>query len=155
MFQMSRLADYGMVILIHAARGKHDGIHTARNVAEDTGLPFPTVTKLLKMLERGGVLCSHRGPQGGYRLARPSEEISVVDIIKAVDGTPGLTQCNLHPVATCEREATCSAKDSWRLVSQTMTRALTGLTLADMAGQLSETGVEQRIAESISNRHAV
>ncbi len=132
MLKISRLADYSIVLLLHAAEDGA-GIHTARGLAKATSLPLPTVTKILKALARHGILGSQRGKTGGYRLTRPVEQISVVDVITAIDGKPAMTQCTEEAQAPCERASFCRTKGHWRQVHETVLTALETLTLADMA----------------------
>jgi FeS assembly SUF system regulator len=129
---MSKLADYGIVLLLTAAR-QWQLIHTARELANEAHLPLPTVTKLLKALTRSGLLVSTRGALGGYRLAKEPREINVVDIISAVDGPPAMTQCTDPAAELCEHEQTCPTRGNWRVIHHRVLAALAGLTLADMA----------------------
>jgi FeS assembly SUF system regulator len=133
MLRISRLADYGIVLALHAAKGGPDTVHTARELAGAASLPLPTVTKVLKALTRAGVLSSQRGKAGGYSLTRSPKEISVVEVITAIDGQPAMTQCTEDPANPCEREEFCPARSKWHIVHATILRALRGLTLADMS----------------------
>jgi FeS assembly SUF system regulator len=131
---MSKLADYSMVLLLHAARTPAPGqVHTARSLALATGLPLPTVTKVLKRLTRGGLLRSQRGASGGYALARPIGDINLVEVLTAIDGPPALTQCTDSSTEDCERERICPTRANWRLIHRTVVNALENLTLADLA----------------------
>jgi FeS assembly SUF system regulator len=130
---MSKLADYGIVLLLHAARGGSATVHTARGLAELAALPLPTVTKLLKCLARAGLLVSQRGAAGGYQLARDPDAITIYEAMSAVDGPPALTQCTDDGVGDCQREAICPTRTNWRLINRTVVQALQNLTLADMA----------------------
>lgn len=151
MIRMSRLADYGMALLLHAARPPQ--VHTARELAVAASLPLPTASKVLKVLAKGGVLCSQRGVRGGYRLARPAAEISVVDVLRAVDGLPALTQCNSRrSESRCSRETICPTRRNWRVINETVMRALAGLSLADMAEPVSLRLIE---IESPRQKHEV
>ncbi|MDH3768701.1 MAG: SUF system Fe-S cluster assembly regulator, partial [Gammaproteobacteria bacterium] len=94
MLRMSRLTDYGTVILAHLARDDSNGLHTTSHVAEQTHLASTTVSKLLKMLTRAGLISSFRGATGGYRLARPASEISAAQIIDALEGPVSITECS-------------------------------------------------------------
>ena len=134
MLKMSKLADYGMVLLLHAAGDPGAGeVHTARSLAQAARLPRPTVTKILKSLTRAGLLTSQRGVAGGYALARPLEAITIVDVLSAIDGPPALTQCTDASAAECERETICPTRANWRLIHRTVLSALESLTLADLA----------------------
>jgi FeS assembly SUF system regulator len=131
--RISKLADYGIVLLLHAAERGTDSVHTARDLASAASLPLPTVTKILKALARGGVVVSQRGKTGGYALSRAPKDVSVVDIITAIDGKPAMTQCTQAPRNPCIRESFCPAHPTWQVVHATMLKVLSSLTLADMA----------------------
>ena len=99
MFRISRLTDYGIVVMTHLAVCADDDTQNARELASCATLPVPVVSKLLKSLTRAGLLLSQRGTKGGYRLARSANEISVVDMITALEGPVGITECAVHPGA--------------------------------------------------------
>ena len=92
MIRLSRLADYGVALMTQIALAG-DRVHSAQELAASTGVPLPTVSKLLASLARADLLVASRGARGGYRLARPAQEIPVGAIVSAVDGPIALTQC--------------------------------------------------------------
>ena len=131
MIRLSRLTDYGIVLMAHLA-GAGDGPHAARDIAAETQLPLPAVSKLLKSLAREGLLTSSRGAKGGYRLARPAEQITVPEMIAALEGRPlGFTECAQHPGA-CPQEAACHVRTPWQQISRAVQGALARITLADL-----------------------
>src|SRR5258707_6170179 len=95
MFRLNKLTDYGIVLMAHVARSPEETPHTARSLAKETKLPLPTVGKLLRQLSEHRLLSSHRGVNGGYNLAREARSITVADIILALAGPIGLTQCSV------------------------------------------------------------
>jgi FeS assembly SUF system regulator len=131
MLRMSKLADYGTVIMSAIARDP-DNVHSAANIAAATGLAAPTVCKLLKALSRGGLLVSLRGANGGYLLPRAPERITLADVIAAVDGPFGMTECSTAP-GLCTQEAACAIRANWQKISVVIYEALRQVTLADMA----------------------
>ena len=131
MLRISKLADYATVILVHLAR-QNTSISNAKEIAEQTHLKVPTVSKLLKMLAKGAVLTSHRGAKGGYNLAREPEEIAVGEIIRIVEGNFGLTECRYQHGA-CSLEPYCNVQANWQLISQSIELALNQVTTADLA----------------------
>lgn len=135
MIRIARLTDYAIVLLTHFAR-MADQAHTARDLAARTGIPLPTVCKVLKALSRGGLLVSQRGVKGGYTLARPAAEISIAGIIGALDGPIAMTECSAHAPGLCELEPGCPVRGNWRRINQVVQRALDGLTLGDMTAPL-------------------
>ncbi len=118
-----------MTHVAHAAAETHN----AHDLAEKTHLPPPTVSKILATLSRGELLESVRGRQGGYRLARDPSDISVEDIIAAVDGPIALTQCVDQGPGACDVEAFCPSSAHWHRINEAIRRALSEVTLAELA----------------------
>jgi FeS assembly SUF system regulator len=135
MIRLSRLTDYGIMLLTLMARDRDGATQSARDVAARSRLPQPTVSKLLKALAHGGVLETHRGVRGGYRLARPAEDITVADVIAALEGPIGITECTAHPGA-CGVEPLCPVRTNWGKINRAVLEALTGISLAEMARPL-------------------
>jgi len=138
MFRLSKITDYGIVLLAHLASAKGSGMQNARELAEQVGLPFPVVSKILKSLARRGVLQSHRGAKGGYSLSRPPQEITVAEMIAALEGPVALTECSSQSTVCCH-EASCPVRDPWQLINRTVETALSQITLGDLvdpAGRL-------------------
>lgn len=130
MLRMSKLTDYGIVLLVHLASDPNR-THNARELAADTQLPFPVVGKILKALTRTGLLTSQRGAKGGYGLARAPEQISVVKMIAALEGPVSLTECGVGP-GTCEHEGSCRVRSPWQRINQAIIETLERITLADL-----------------------
>ena len=132
MIRMTRVTDYGIVLLTYFARSSEGTLHTARDLARDAHLPLPTVNKVLKTLTRHGLLESHRGVKGGYTLARHPEEISVAEIISATEGPVAMTECTVDGPGGCDHESECPVSDNWQRINQAIQEALDGITLAEM-----------------------
>lgn len=133
MLRLTKLADYGIVLLIHFARAAEGAVMTARDLARASHIPQPMVSRVLKLLSSEGLLTSHRGVKGGYSLARPAREISVAGIVGALEGPIGMTSCSEPEPGDCEHEAWCPAQRHWRLINQVVTGALSQVSLRDMA----------------------
>ncbi len=132
MIRMSKLTDYAILILAHLARSP--GTLTAHELAERSRVPLPTVSKLAKELSKAGLVVSHRGRNGGYGLARTAEQISVAEIVEALEGPIALTECARPGGATdCDLEDTCLARASWDPVSRAIETALRALPLSSIA----------------------
>ena len=129
MIRMNKLTDYGVVLLTTFARDPGQGI-SARELSLRTGIPQPTVVKLLKTLLKAGLLVSQRGTKGGYSLSRSPEEIPVSTIVEALEGPVAITECNVP--GTCEHERRCPARPNWAAVNEVIHEALSRLTLAQM-----------------------
>ena len=139
MFRISRLTDYGIIVMAHLAEYSDNNSHNARELAEDTRLPAPVVSKILKSLTRAGLLISQRGSKGGYSLARIPSEIPVVEMIMALEGPLGITECTIHPGA-CAQESSCQVRDPWQRINGAVHAALEKITLADLAKPIDPAG---------------
>ncbi|MCW2266379.1 FeS assembly SUF system regulator [Gluconobacter cerinus] len=128
MLRLSKLADYATVLLVHL--GQHEGLATAAALAGETGVPEPTVAKLLKGLASSGLVISHRGARGGYRLAGALEEITIATVIAVVDGPISITAC--CDGRECEHSSLCGLSGQWDMVNDAILRTLNSITLADM-----------------------
>ncbi|WP_434387248.1 SUF system Fe-S cluster assembly regulator [Melittangium boletus] len=137
MLRMSKMTDYGIVLLAELARAG-SGTRTAKELSACTQVPLPSVSKVLKGLHGAGLLVSHRGASGGYGLARPPEAIPLTEIITALEGPVSFTECGAHgtPEAggTCELETVCRVRGHWRIINRTLQDALGKLSLADLCG---------------------
>lgn len=114
-------------------------VTTASELTESTGLPGPTVSKLLKQLSRAGLLDSQRGSNGGYTLSLAADDISVSDIVSALDGPIALTECMTADGAVCEIEALCPTRTNWRQINNALVEALDRVSLAEMARPVVQT----------------
>ncbi len=132
MIKLSRMADYGVILMTQLARTS-GAVTTAADLSATCALPLPTVSKLLKQLAQNGLLDSHRGTKGGYALARATDDISIADIIGAVEGPIALTDCIEVDGTMCEIEALCPTRTNWRRINDVLTEALDGVSLAEMA----------------------
>lgn len=132
MIRLSRIADYGIVVMSHLAR--HPERHMAApDIAAATGVPLPTTSKILKTLARAGLVASQRGVRGGYGLARPSAEIPVAAVIEALDGPIAITSCVEGGEGDCDIERLCAARANWQRINDAIRTALSEVTLAEMA----------------------
>ena len=108
------------------------GVQTSPGIAATTGIPEPTVAKVLKTLAAGGLVASQRGARGGYRLLRPLSTIPIADVIAAVDGPIALTACVEGSTVECESQGLCPMRGRWDPVNEAIHQALSTITLADM-----------------------
>ena len=132
MIRINKLTDYAVVVLAEMA-GEPDKVITAPRLAGDTNLPLPTVAKLMKSLAHGGILVSHRGAGGGYVLGRNANDITVAEIISALEGPISLTECVDGTEGDCEVESLCPMRGNWDKVNAAIRQALSEVTIADMA----------------------
>ncbi len=133
MLRISKLTDYGIVLLAHFAELGDGETHNAREMAEATSLPLPVVSKILKTLAQESLLVSQRGSKGGYALARPADEVPVARIIAALEGPIALMACSAGP-GHCDVEESCRVRDPWQRINQAIEETLRRVTLADLTG---------------------
>jgi FeS assembly SUF system regulator len=133
MIRLGKLTDYGLVLMTHMAQNHDRLLHTGRDLAIESRLPLPTVSKLLKLLLQGGLLVSHRGIKGGYSLARKPREISVAEIAAVLEGPIALTECSTDISGLCDLEPCCPIKNNQRIISQAVCGALEKVTLSDLS----------------------
>jgi FeS assembly SUF system regulator len=130
MIILSKLADYGVIVATHLAAFPERQL-TAGAVAIATWLPQATVAKVLKALAHAGLVIATRGPTGGYRLARGAKAISVAEVVAAIDGDIGLTQCSVH-VEDCARTTYCPTRPHWAAINRAVGEALAAVSLDAM-----------------------
>lgn len=131
MIKLSKMTDYAVVILAEMAGGEGQ-LMTASGLSEKTGLPEPTVAKVLKLLARGGLVKSMRGINGGYRLCRQPATISMAAVITALEGPVQLTSCVDGSEECCNHSVSCAMRGKWNPVNAAMQKALEDVTLAQM-----------------------
>ena len=131
MLRVGKLTDYGTVVMTSLAQ-QPERLQSAAEIAAELGLALPTVSKILKALVQHGLLVSLRGAKGGYSLAVPPEEISIAQIIAAIEGPIALTECS-DSAKLCEQESLCSVRGNWQRINQEVLAALQQVTLADLA----------------------
>ncbi|MCC6278472.1 MAG: SUF system Fe-S cluster assembly regulator [Oligoflexia bacterium] len=131
MLRLSKLTDYGIVLLTHFAKDS-ESVLTSTDLAERTRVPLPTVGKLLKLLTKGEILVSHRGSLGGYKLSREPRAISVHQVIHALEGAPQLTDCSVGESGNCDLEGGCPVQGHWTKLNLAIRKSLENLTLEDL-----------------------
>lgn len=132
MLRISRLTDYATVLLAALAREPGQQ-RTAAALAEATRIGAPTASKVLKQLQRAGLVTSTRGLHGGYQLARPAEAISAAAILDALEGPVTLTDCSAGS-GRCDIESTCHVGSTWQRLNQVIRASLHDVSLAQLAG---------------------
>lgn len=134
MLRLSKLTDYAVVVLTRLEEAEEGGVLTAPGLAAATGLGEPTVSKVLKILAHAGLVEGRRGASGGYRLTRPLAEMPLTEVIAAIDGPIALTACVDSAAGGCETEGRCPVRGRWDPVNDAIRRALSGISIADLAG---------------------
>lgn len=169
MVRLGKLTDYGLVLMTCMARSYASPLHgsshgssfggsplphdshasalgssslrTARDLAAESKLPISTVSKLLKHLLQSGLLASHRGTKGGYLLARDPHEISVLDVIAAIEGQMALTECSTDVSGLCQIETCCPIKTNQRIINQAVRGVLEKVMLSDLTNPMQLTSI--------------
>jgi FeS assembly SUF system regulator len=152
MLRVTKLTDYATVILTVLA-SEPDAVLSASELAERARLEPTTVSKILKPLAQSGLVAAFRGANGGYRLARPADEIGLIDIVEALEGPLGMTECSVH-VGSCGIEQSCGVRANWHRINEVVIDALRGITLAQMLAPLPPKSVPEHDAKRIDLRLA-
>jgi len=154
MVRLGKLTDYGLVLMTIFARGDGLPLRTARDLAVESRVPLSTVSKLLKQLLQSGLLTSHRGIKGGYILARNPREISVIEIISAIEGPMALTECSTDVTGLCNLESYCPIKSNQQIINQAVRGVLDKITLSDLVHPMQLTSIRDtrgRIVPTIAS----
>lgn len=131
MLRLSKMNDYAVVVMGHMANHSGERL-TAPDIADATGIAPATVSQVLKKLNHGGLVLSQRGAHGGYSLQRGATDISVAEIVEALEGPVALTACVDGAVGHCGVETFCPIRGGWDRVNTAMRQALESVKLADM-----------------------
>jgi FeS assembly SUF system regulator len=140
MLRVTKLTDYATVVLTVLASDP-DAVASAAGLAERAGLEAPTVAKVLKPLAQAGLVEAFRGVNGGYRLARAADDISLIEVVEAMEGPLGMTECSVHAGA-CGIERSCNVRANWRRINDVVIDALRGVTLAQMLNGAPLDGID-------------
>lgn len=131
MIKLSNLADYA-VVLMSTIAARPDDLHTAASLNNDTKVPLPTVSKILGKLAKAKLLISHRGIGGGFSMGADKENISIADIVEAVDGPVQLTNCLSEEEHNCDYEPACLSRSKWDKINNAVYEALNSVPLSEM-----------------------
>ncbi|MEF8792231.1 SUF system Fe-S cluster assembly regulator [Thiohalorhabdus sp.] len=145
MLRISKMTDYGTVVMTQLAQNPQRR-YSARELAEEVHIGVPTVSKILKILERGGLLDAQRGKNGGYTLAREPQGITVAQVIRAMEGPIALTECASEDLQ-CDQEDSCTVQTNWQRLNKAIMRALEEVSLAEMNTPISVEGVQSHTLE--------
>jgi len=132
MLRLSKKADYALIAMKHLALHSDRGASSAREIAEQYDIPIELLAKVLQRLVRRGLLVSHHGTRGGYRLARHAGLVSVADVIQAIDGPVTITACSTED-GRCEQYSRCNVRDPLWRVRERILAALGRCTIAELA----------------------
>ena len=133
MLRMGKLTDYGIVLMTYFAQNQTIK-HSAHTLSDNVHMPLPTVRKILKVLSHNDLLTSTRGANGGYQLSRDARDISIADIISAIEGPIAITECAGHD-SQCEQAAFCHVQTDWQQINQAVYEALDDVKLSSMTAK--------------------
>jgi Rrf2 family protein len=131
MLRLSKKSDYALMAVKHLASQGDCGAASAREIAQQYDIPVELLAKVLQRLVRRGLLTSHQGTRGGYRLARPASAISVADVIQAIDGPLTMTACSVDD-AKCDQYSLCNVRDPLWRIKDRIVSALATCTVQDL-----------------------
>ena len=130
MLRISKMTDYAILVMVELAR--EGEMLSAQALADRINVEVPTASKVLKLLAGGGLVESYRGANGGYRVSRRAEEISVAEVIAAIEGPIAMTECSVE-AGLCNQEENCDLRGNWQRISLAVAGALQEVSLAEMA----------------------
>ena len=149
MLRVTKLTDYATLVMTVLAAAP-DAVLSATELAERAGIELPTASKVLKPLAQAGLVDGFRGANGGYRLARDAREVSLADIVEAMEGPLAMTECSIHE-GQCGIEHSCSARANWRRINDVVADALRGISLAEMLRPAPPPNTRKAIAARLAN----
>lgn len=136
MLKISKLADYATTVMDRMALHPQASF-SAAELAISAHIPVPTVRKILKLLNEAGLLVSTRGARGGYQLTRAAADISLAQIVTAIDGVPAITECS-QANSICALESSCKLRGNWRQINKKIMQMLNEISLAEMNRSLKK-----------------
>lgn len=130
MLRIGKLTDYALLIMSEIAKAP-ESVSSTTWLSDTLGLPVPTVSKVLKMLLDAQLVSSFRGAEGGYRLAKAAQAISVADIIGAMEGELAMTEC-CERANLCSLDTRCTMRENWKKINKMVYAVLAGFSIGDM-----------------------
>lgn len=140
MIKLGKMTDYAIAVMGQLALGDLESSYSAHHLAGKTGIPEPTVAKVLKLLSRGNLVTSQRGAAGGYKLVKLAAQVSIGEIITAMDGPISIVACVDGHKENCGMWGTCPTKGNWDRVNEAIKSALASVMLAEMMPSPKKTG---------------
>ena len=132
MLKLTKKTDYALMAIHHMGFLAQTPLVNAKEIAETYQIPVEMMAKILQTLSRVGLILSENGPKGGYALARPAERISVAEVITAIEGPIGITDCMLAPQAPCMQADTCTIRTPVEHIQQRINHLLEGMSVAEV-----------------------
>ncbi len=139
--KLSTRGKYGLYAMHYLASHQGDGPQSLQSIAT-TGVPKQYLEQLLGGLRRAGLVSSVRGVQGGYQIARPPGDITILDVMDALEGPLELSECCTTEGGHCSRSCQCPVRTVWQRLTDSINRELAGVTLGDMLDKTQECEAE-------------
>lgn len=133
MLRISKLTDYAILMMVELTRDSE--MLSAQALAARVQVEVPTASKVLKLLAGSGLLESYRGANGGYRVTRGAADISVAEVIAAIEGPIAMTECSVEQ-GLCSQEDHCGLRGNWQRISLAVSEALQKVSLAEMSSPM-------------------
>ena len=154
MLKLSKKADYGLISMKHLA-SQPDGVAcSAREIAQSYAIPTELLAKILQKLVKNGLLASTHGTNGGYVLAKRPADISLADVIEAIDGPVSLVQCDFNGNKDCLQFDKCNVKTPLRVVQDRVKEALRGTSILELVPNPTEPAPAMNIINIDHKRYA-
>jgi len=135
MLKLTKRSDYGLIALRHLAVAGPAGVVTAKEISDTYRIPQPLLAKVLQTLTKSGLLSAEQGARGGYRLAKPANKITALDVVRRIDGPVILTSCSTHN-SSCDQDDVCTIKGPLGVVHEEILKLLDSITVADLSQDL-------------------
>ncbi|MDD3370453.1 MAG: SUF system Fe-S cluster assembly regulator [Alphaproteobacteria bacterium] len=132
MLRLGKLTDYAVTLLSHMGREGETAMWAASDLSKKSGLPMPTVAKVLKLLAKAQLVLAQRGATGGYKLTRAPSKITIAEIVEAMDGPIAITDCSGGSHAKCQIHRLCPMSSGWSAINEAVRDALNDVSLAQM-----------------------
>ncbi|MBI3596170.1 MAG: Rrf2 family transcriptional regulator [Nitrospirae bacterium] len=133
MLKLSKKVDYGLMAISHIAYCEDDQkIVNTKRIAEEYSIPVELLAKILQKMAKGGLITSLNGPKGGYVLARPPRDITVGQVVNAIEGPIELVHCYREDETECQQLGKCSVRKPIRRIQDSIARLLDSITIEEI-----------------------
>jgi Rrf2 family protein len=132
MLRLSKSADYGLMAMRRLALLPRGACRSAREIATEHRIPPALMAKLLQRLARNGLVASHHGTKGGYRIARPASRISLREVIEAIEGPMAMLECLDPCKGECAQEGACTVRAPLHRLQRRIVEELGRTTIGDL-----------------------
>ncbi len=155
MLKLTKKADYGLIAMRHLAVETSSGAASAKEIADFYGIPLPLLSKILQKLTKSGLLRSIAGTNGGYKLARDPRAISVLDIIRSLEGPVILTSCFTSGGGQCDQSEKCTVKEPLRHVHEAILGLFRQMSVAELSADPKKSPRAPLCPAPVTESHAL